>query len=394
MKKVVLILILAGIILTTVSAQDEDPILAAFRKNFTRGSLTTKIQILQDAAEQDPARMGPLYLQAIDFVLGNLDQLRTDNLARELAVLALRLIGLSEYTEAAHPVWQLFEEDERTTVRIEALSTLGIIAGGIESIGVQMIDWLERQNTAFSNGERVNQQVVGESVVTLGKLGLPDAFPVLFTTMVLKYSDDISAKASEALTQIEGDYKELIIKVIQQSSLNEKLAALQEGLAGESLTDEERGEIAETALQLGIYTSVSSQKEQELIRQIRFAAIRGLTELQWSKATPNVIEHFDITLLEYDRDLIVQSNLLEAIACLGAMGTHEAAVRLTLYLELLNAYVENGQNVETQVVLAVITNLGILGDPVAFDHLLYTGYLDYPGSIKKAAREALNKLTR
>jgi hypothetical protein len=394
MKKTILILLMAGLILAIGTAQEEDPVLAAFRKNFTRGSLTTKIQILQDAAEQDPARMGPLYLQAIDFILGNMNQLRTDNLARELGVLALRLIGFSDYAEAAHPVWQLFEEDERTSVRIEALSTLGIIVDGNERIGVQLIDWLERQNTAFTNGERVNQQVVGEAVVTLGKLGFPDSFPVLFTAMVLKYSDDITAKASEALTQIEGDYTAMIIEVIRQSPLNEKLAALKVGLAGDTLTDEQKGEIAETALQLGIYTSASSQHEQELIRQIRYAAVRGLTELQWPKATPNVIEHFDITLMEYDRGIIVQSNLLEAIACLGAMGTHEAAVRLTLYLELLNAYVENGQNVETQVVLAVISNLGELGDPVAFDHLLYTGYLDYPGTVKKASREALNKLTR
>ena len=36
--------------------------------------------------------------------------------------------------------------------------------------------------------------------------------------------------------------------------------------------------------------------------------------------------------------------------------------------------------------------IGIIGDAIAFDHLLYSGYLDYPASVKRAAREALNNL--
>jgi hypothetical protein len=42
--------------------------------------------------------------------------------------------------------------------------------------------------------------------------------------------------------------------------------------------------------------------------------------------------------------------------------------------------------------LAVVGNLGILGDKTAFDHLLYIGYLQYPESVKRAARDALQKL--
>ena len=74
------------------------------------------------------------------------------------------------------------------------------------------------------------------------------------------------------------------------------------------------------------------------------------------------------------------------------MGTHEAAVRLTLYLELINSYVDNGQAYDEQVVIAVIKNLELLGDLVAFDYLLYTGYLNYSERVKQAAREALKNL--
>ena len=40
----------------------------------------------------------------------------------------------------------------------------------------------------------------------------------------------------------------------------------------------------------------------------------------------------------------------------------------------------------------MMVNIGIIGDAIAFDHLLYSGYLDYPASVKRAAREALNNL--
>ena len=74
------------------------------------------------------------------------------------------------------------------------------------------------------------------------------------------------------------------------------------------------------------------------------------------------------------------------------MNTHEAAVRLSLYLDLLNSDVEGGKSVEDVIVLAVIQALGDLGDRVAFDYLLYLSVLDYSDSIKKAASEIIEKL--
>lgn len=40
----------------------------------------------------------------------------------------------------------------------------------------------------------------------------------------------------------------------------------------------------------------------------------------------------------------------------------------------------------------MIDSLAKLGDKSAFDYLLYVGYLEYPESIKKAARDALSGL--
>jgi len=87
-----------------------------------------------------------------------------------------------------------------------------------------------------------------------------------------------------------------------------------------------------------------------------------------------------------------RNHLLDAIGELGAMNTHEAAVRLTQFLVLINSYTEKGKAYDDQVVFQVLTNLGTLGDKVAFDDLMYTQYLNYPNAVKKAARAALDKL--
>ena len=160
------------------------------------------------------------------------------------------------------------------------------------------------------------------------------------------------------------------------------------------MTDEEKGEIAQTALEKGLYGTANGPQDREILRQMRYESIRMLTKLSWSAATKDVIEHFDQTLQEKILGVGRTTHVLEAIRCLGAMNTHEAAVRLSLYLDLLNSDVERGKNVEDEIVLAVIQNLGELGDKVAFDYLLYARLLDYSDSIKKAAQDSLNQLNK
>jgi hypothetical protein len=74
------------------------------------------------------------------------------------------------------------------------------------------------------------------------------------------------------------------------------------------------------------------------------------------------------------------------------MNTHDAAARLTQYLVLVNSYTEKNKGFDERIVMAIVANLGALGDKVAFDDLMYTQYLSYSPSVKKAARSALDKL--
>ena len=76
----------------------------------------------------------------------------------------------------------------------------------------------------------------------------------------------------------------------------------------------------------------------------------------------------------------------------ATMKTTEAAQTLTLHLQFINAETDSGKAPDEQITLAVIDNLGKLGDKTAFDHLLFVSYLPYSATIKAAARDALKKL--
>ncbi|MAG14023.1 MAG: hypothetical protein CMN78_05450 [Spirochaetales bacterium] len=373
-------------------AQDSDAVLQAFQKNFVRGNLTTKIQVLQDAILQSEIDMGPLYLQSLDFVIDNADIFENDLVARELAVLSIRLIGLAGHRNALFPLWELFVLDSTRTVRIEILNAIGGLIPIDNELVLNINGWLQTQNEKLRRGEDVDAEVLEEAVVTLGKIGDDSSFPVLFTVSILGGSNEIDEKAREALYSIEGDFKELILRVIEKNSLQEKLEALRIGLANDDLFDRHKGQIAEVALKKGLYEQTTQAADREFLRQLRYESIRVLTELSWSQATTDAVAHFEKTLEEQAIGIGRTFHVIEAVECLGSMASHEAAVRLALYLDILNSDVENGKDVEDDIVLSVIRSLGALGDIVAFDYLLYAGYLDYSDSIKKAARESLNRL--
>lgn len=391
MKKRIAFITLALFIIYGISAE-ESAMLNAFQRNFARGSLSTKIRVLQDASQYDGQEMGPLYLQAVEFVYDNFQSFQNDPVAQELSLLAIRMIGSAQYTKASGNLWKLFELDKTTVVRMEIANSLGIVASDNKGVIQSMNRWLSSQNSVFRSGSGVDLQVVREVVIALGKLGDESSFPIILSAAVNGYSSEITRKSYEALTMVKGDYSLLITEVIRKGTVAEKLAALRLMYSSDSLPAEAKGEISVITLETALSLSSSDLGERDLIRQLRYESIRAISALKWSKATALVIQHFNRTIEEWDRGIGGKSFLLEAISCLGSMGTHEAAVRLTMYLELINSYVDNGQAYDEQVVLTVIKNLELLGDKVAFDYLLYTGYLNYSERVKQAAREALQNL--
>ncbi len=376
-----------------VQAQEASKVLETFRRNFAIASLDVKIQILQDASNNAAAsEFGPLYQQAVDFALNNTSLIPTDPRFRQLASLAAEQLERADYQPAKYSLWKMFLTDNDTTLRVRIASSLGTIAAGDAEIIKGLNQFLDAQNSVQASGKAPDAQVVGAVVDAMGRLGDPSSFPIVFTAMTLQYSERISAAAKEALLATKGSLKDLIVGVIKTGSVSEKKVALNMALTTDPLSEDQKAQIAEYALDVALHTSVPDNPGKIALREVRFIATRALDERKWASATSLLIEGIDMTIVEYDRGLADKSFLIEAIAALGATGTHEASVRLTQYLVLLNSYTEKGKGYDEQIVLALLDNLGALADKVAFDDLMYTQYLNYTAAIKKSARAALEKL--
>ncbi len=393
MRRIVAVFCVLCLFALAAQAQDAKALLETFKRNFAIASLDVKIQILQDAASSKSASdMGPLYHQAVDFVLDNASLVTSDARFRQLASLAADQISAVSYKPAKYSIWKLFQTDAETTLRVRTATAIGVTGVGDNEIVQNMNRFLEGQNAAVVSGKPPDLQVIAATVTAMGKLGDPSSFPVLFTAENIGYSDEVAAAAKEALFSIKGDLKEMFMGVIKTGSIAEKKLALTMALANEKLSSDQKGQLAEFALDVALHTSAPDNAGKEALRAMRFTSAQALRERKWAAATPLLMENLDMTIVEYDRGLADKRCLLEAVAALGAVGTHEAAVRLTQYLVLLNSYTEKGKGFDEQIVLTLLDNIGALGDKIAFDDLMYTQYLGYSAPIKKSARVALEKL--
>jgi hypothetical protein len=396
MKRIAAALALALGIASALQAQDAESIVLAYRRNFARASLVTKLELLKEAATRTDAAMGPLYDMALRFAVDDSALLGPDPQLRDLAILAATETGKAAYDKAIDDLWALFQGYKDTDVRAAAITALGATGVGESRVAENLNSFLASQNSLFRSGAQPEYPALEACIDALGQLGDGSSFPVLFSAYVAGYAPEIAAKAAAALGSIKGDYRGYLLGVVAKNPPLDKSAAYAAGMANPNFADDDRGEIAEGAMGAALAATAQSASfspvEIQALRELRLSAARELQALKWQKASPLAVEHFRLVQADYAKGAASKKDFLEAIACLGAMGSTEAAQTLALYLQLINAQTEQGSPYDEDILLASINALGELGDKSAFDYLLQVGYLQYSEAVKRAAKDALLKL--
>ncbi len=375
-----------------VSAQEADELVRSYQRNFVRSSLSIKIDVLRQAADYKDADMGPLYRMGVRFALDNAQYLQSDVQLRDVAALSVAGLRRNGTVDAVPDLWALFQVFKEPYVRVPVLEALGDLAAGNAQAILNINTFLYNQNAMRRAGTMPDFQVIEACVLSLGKLGSATSYSVLFSTYATGYSESITRKSLEAMSRIQGDYKGYLVEVIREDSTIERSAALKAAIENPSFSDADKAEVAESALDMALTYTSSNAVDLQIVKEIRSRAMRELGARGWSKASNLAVRAFSQANAEYARGSGTKAAVLEAISLLGSMRTTEAAEALTLQLQLLNAKEDAGDALDEQMTIAVINNLGALGDKVAFEHLLFVGYLGYPETIKVAAREALKKL--
>lgn len=390
------------LILASVVALAIGPILSAqvdrletFQSSFASSNLQTKLEILRSADSEDPAAFGPLYGQALSYVVSNAEDLTSEQLLREIALVSINRIRAGGYSQAVGDLWRLFRLYDETTARIQIAEVLGDLAGENEQTIDYMNQWIQTQNNLTRAGTRVDLQVLSAVVESVGRLGSAMSFPPVLDVILVQYPDFVTDTAVTALNSLSGDSLQLATEFVTDQDIPDRFAPFDYLMNSDYLAEADKLELARVTLTDTLRLRPQELQVQEEARRIRFAAADAVREAGYGEATAAAIRHFNETVLEYERGRVIKSRLIDAIGTLGAMGTEEAAARLTEYLELLNTYTEIDRPYDTQIVLTVIANLEVLDRPASYNALFSTSILEsYPRRVIDAARDAMRSVAQ
>lgn len=383
-----------GFLLIQTLVVAQEPILASYKRNFLRAGLADKDRILRDAAtdEKAPEFIGELYEFALNFILQNVDILQKDTDFTALTLTVIRGLGASGRREAVDNLGQAFFRFQDTLIRVEAVNALAVLGKGDARVVESLNQYLADQNSRFLSGVPSEYPVLSACITALGIIGDDSSYPALFSTMIAGYPEAVTREAASAMQAVPGNLRQYLIGIIRRNPPVEKLAAFNLASNTRKLTGPEQADAAVIALETGLDLFAGNKEAAAAAANMRYAAIRTLRDLRWTRAASLVIKHFYRVQQDYSNGTASREQVVEAIACLGAMGSSEAAQVLALHLGFLNSRMERSGEYDDAVTLGVIQALGEIGDKIAFDYLLYISYLPYPEGIKDAAKEALNRL--
>ncbi|GHV94024.1 hypothetical protein AGMMS50293_03440 [Spirochaetia bacterium] len=372
----------------------QELVLQSYQQNFSRADLAAKAEILQAAAADESAfsYMGELYEFALQFVLQNAGILEEDPQMLRLAGIAARGAGNAGNKASLDTLWNIFSGYRDSLTRVEILGALGVLGKGNSQVIENLNNYLSGQNRLYRSGIVVDYPVISACVAALAELGDSSSFPALFSALTTDYPEVIVLEVSGALDLIPGNFKQFLIDVILKNPPAEKLAAFKAGMNSGRFTPAERGQLAEIALEQSLGSSPDNTEDNAALSALRYASALAITWLQWTRAGAMAIRHFYRTQTDFQHGLAPRERFIEAIACLGAMGSSDASMALALQLGLVNAQTEKTGAYDEDITLALVRALGAIGDKAAFDYLLYISYLSYPEYIQAAAKEALNRL--
>ncbi len=357
--------------------------LMSAKRDFVKAALSEKVILIRNAGGKNA---GELYVFALHFALDNADLFALDPdmtaLVREAALGARRAL----YTPAADALFACAAHYGDTAVRIALYHALADTARGNAAVIDGLNQLLQDQNTAFKAGMTLDYATMEASVAAMGALGDESSYAPLFDAYVLPYPKELTDAARDAMRGIQGDFRAFLAGVIRNGAGEDKVKAFALAMDDPLILAAEKNLLAQTALSIGLSSDDSASYD------LRYAAVRALTVLGWSGASDLVIRHFYQVQTDYAAGNVEKARFVEAIKCLGAMRTPEAAQILSIQLGLFNSQTEQNASIDNEIVLAVIHALGGIGDKVAFDHLLYVAFLPYSLDAKTAAKDALAKL--
>ena len=296
MRRYILASVLVLTLVGTATAQEDR--LETFQSSFSTSNLQTKLEILRAADSEDAAAFGPLYGQALSYVVSNAEDLMSEQLLREIALVSINRIRAGGYTAAVNDLWRLFRLYDETTARIQIAEVLGELAVDSPQTIDYMNQWVATRNNLTRSGTSVDLQVLSAVTEALGRLGSATSFPSVLDVILVQYPDFVTDTARRALDQLGGVPLEMAEAYVLQQDILDRFAPFEFFMTDDYLQEPDRLELARQTLADTLQARPQEIVIQEEARRIRFAAADVLREGEYGNATSVVIRHFNETVLE------------------------------------------------------------------------------------------------
>lgn len=356
-------------------------------KQFIRGNIQDKISSIRNASQEENVSIS---LMALDFCLQNKAVLEDD---RDLDVLCLlSLLSLpynytdslsqDEKAEFSEKILEIFNSFSDENVRIAVLNKIS--SGKLDSPS-----FVELLNSFLSDDfQNFSQDFYKNLISASGEIGNEKTFKILFE----KYRDDsfksFKSELKEAIVKLSDNSVKDITDIISSGNLSDLRFIFETIVQNEKKTQVFRSQIAENILSASIYITEDNSSLNELIL-LQVEVMKFLAESKWTRGSDTILKFYNLAKNEYTNGIMNTSDFCIVIKAVSETVPIKAVSLFSDYLIELNRQKENDADVQEEIVLALISALGAIGDKNAFDSLLSVTYYDYSDEVINKARSAL-----
>lgn len=369
---------------------------SSYQKNFLKGSLTDKIQAVEEAAESSD---NLFIVKAMDFAVtchgeigddGDLDLL----MERAARLLDLEVLPPDKRKEALRCLGHAFTDFSSQDVRLAALDRIAtyMTPDSLELINAFVAG--RAQEEADNPELDTMDALLEKSLLILREDGDRVSFNILFIADLMGVWRSYRQLLEDSFAPLAAGAENEILKIADSAGVSQKMKILDIIGSNENIPKKTKGKLAEKMILEEINSArdnrgVFSSKEDALlyVQSVSLAA-----ECRWTRCAQSIADSFSIASKSYGWGLLDADAFCTIITDMVRVSCPDTGRFLSQYLGSLNKDMESGGTPEEAVVLSVIKALGGLGDKAAFDYLLYATYLDYPSDVTDAARLALAKL--
>lgn len=382
MKKNILLCLLI-LITSLLFCNTEDSQLVDFQRKFHKGNLQDKVNVINEAALIENLNK-EIFTTAMNFVRDYTDLLKDDSTMLILVELTIENVNRVPEPEAVKYLLEVFSSFNSKDIKNLVMKS--VISNKYNNKELNSL--IENYGISLLEKDNADDESLFLLINAMGKLQNPDFFNLLFRIATSEQvSDIIKTNAELAISSIETNYKTNMLSVIENGKVLEKKLALKLVLENEKNSDFLRAEVAEKSLQVSIIIT-GDTLTKDLI-DFQMTALKELRRVAWTRSSDLIIKFFNNARKNYEDGILSEKDYIEIVETTAELASTKASSLLSEYLAYFNEQTEQGISCSEPLVLSVINALGTLGNKLAFDNLLYVGYLSYSEEIIEASRAAL-----